>query len=369
MGKPYRIELERFPDTLQRAARVDLGPTVALLAALGPSHLLTVGSGGSFSSAVLASQLHEFTFGRPSHPVTPLEAVQRPRTRGTAALLLSARGRNRDIVDSFHWLARSDLERIAVVATAHASPLAVAARNLGQPVADGFLDYRDGFLATNSLLMTAAVLVRGALRIGGAVEPDFRELQVPAWYVDPKESSDIGDRLAADTLIILSGSWGKTAALDLESKLTEAALANASVTDFRNFGHGRHYWLASRGARTRVVLFVTPEDRRVADRTLSTLPPEALPVVLSTEDRGPAGALDLLYQAMHLIQVLADHQNVDPGRPHIPRFGRRLYNSGATRRRRQQSDDVWLARKAAAIGLKTPRGLETALGRIQRETA
>ena len=57
----------------------------------------------------------------------------------------------------------------------------------------------------------------------------------------------------------------RSAAIDLESKLTEAALMPVQVADFRNFAHGRHHWLAKRGGETAVLALVCESDAEVAD--------------------------------------------------------------------------------------------------------
>src|SRR5207249_1115932 len=56
-----------------------------------------------------------------------------------------------------------------------------------------------------------------------------------------------------DTLVILFSPAIQAAALDIESKFSEAALGTTQLADFRNFAHGRHNWLAKRGDSTAVL--------------------------------------------------------------------------------------------------------------------
>src|SRR3954471_4703185 len=43
------------------------------------------------------------------------------------------------------------------------------------------------------------------------------------------------------------------AAADLESRFIEGALGNLHAADWRNFGHGRHHWMAKRPSETGIV--------------------------------------------------------------------------------------------------------------------
>jgi hypothetical protein len=124
---------------------------------------------------------------------------------------------------------------------------------------------------------------------------------------------------------VLHGGWGAPVATDLESKLNESALAAAQLADFRNFGHGRHLWLAKRASETVVVALVTPGTAALAESTLKLFP-KSIPVMrLETTHDGPAGTIDLLLQAFHLVDRIGETRKQDPGRPHVPEFGRKLY--------------------------------------------
>ena len=74
------------------------------------------------------------------------------------------------------------------------------------------------------------------------------------------------------TLMVLYGPSTRVAAVDLESRFAEAALQDLFISDYRNFAHGRHNWLAKRPDSTAVLAFVTPDDREIASKTLSLFP-------------------------------------------------------------------------------------------------
>ena len=61
------------------------------------------------------------------------------------------------------------------------------------------------------------------------------------------------------------------AAIDLESRFVEAALGALHTADLRNFGHGRHVWLAKRAEQTSVLALIGDDLTKLGDRTLGTV--------------------------------------------------------------------------------------------------
>ena len=100
MGKPYREELDQFPQTLRWAAEQPVELLTRAVRLLGDRGLLAVGSGGSYTAAAYAAELHLRSFAHVSRPMTPQETFSlEPRVEHCAgALLLSAEGKNHDIL-------------------------------------------------------------------------------------------------------------------------------------------------------------------------------------------------------------------------------------------------------------------------------
>ena len=48
-------------------------------------------------------------------------------------------------------------------------------------------------------------------------------------------------------------------------------LGNVQISDFRNFAHGRHHWLAKRRETTGVLALLTPEDEATAKATVQLI--------------------------------------------------------------------------------------------------
>ncbi|MCA9181811.1 MAG: hypothetical protein KDA51_10175, partial [Planctomycetales bacterium] len=132
---------------------------------------------------------------------------------------------------------------------------------------------------------------------------------------------------------VLYGGWSAPVATDLESKINESALAAAQTSDFRNFGHGRHLWLARRAEETVVVALVTPQMKALADKTIRQFP-KGVPVIrLETRHDGPSGTIELLTHAFHLVDQLGRERSQDPGRPHVPEYGRKIFRLSPLRQK------------------------------------
>lgn len=359
MGKPYAVEMNELARTYEHASQTCIDDLVHFLGASHQLPLLVAGSGGSLTAAHFAALLHERR-GSFAKAVTPMELRSAGHfVRDASVLMISAGGRNSDVLAGFEATALREPRHLLAL-TAHAeSPLSKLAASFRYT---GYLGYelpsgKDGFLATNSLLAFMALLLRAHAKL--AQEPGMVPAELPdAGQRRISESSAASGILERDTLIVLHGGWGLPAAVDLESKLTEAALGQVQMADYRNFAHGRHHWLDKRGASTGVVALVTPGEQDIARRTLRLLPDGVPTLELSTEDAGPAAALDLVVQVFRLTQAFGEVRGIDPGRPGVPEFGRRIYGLKPARPRPDAPCGL-RADVAAAISRKvTPLTLE-----------
>lgn len=356
MGKPFRSELEMLPSTYDWALRF---PVDSLAASLRRSRqpLLAVGSGGSFTTAHLAAALHARQYGLPAIPSTPLEATRGDLDlRETAVLLLTAGGKNPDILGAFDNLARREPRRLSVVCATTGSKLADAARRYSTVEMCEF-DLpagRDGFLATNSLLASGAILARAYATVGR------QDLDLPAKLgalCGPACGEiDYSPLLSRPTLLVLHAPALKTVAVEIESKFIEAALGNVQIADFRQFAHGRHHWLAKRGEESAVLALSIESDP--ADDTLELLPKSVPSVVLNLPYDGPVACLAGIVHAFDLVRQAGLARDIDPGDPGVPSFGRDLYNLNVFTRSRPARAGS-LAEPEVAIERKTRTAAST----------
>ena len=203
---------------------------------------------------------------------------------------------------------------------------------------------RDGFLATNSLIATLVLLYRATRAAGSSCDADG--------FLPTSRSALSGSQTALShrTLVVLAQGWAAPAALDFETRFSEAALANISVTDPRNFAHGRHNWLSFHAEDTGIVSLETSDSQREATRMLRYLPESIRVLRVQSSLEGPTATIELVSTVMELAGQAAKTRGLDPGQPAVPDFGRRLYWSGSTRRV-ESPEAAIIAKKRAALYL------------------
>lgn len=365
MGRPFASEMAALPSTYTWARDVDVRLLASAIATLAARPLLVVGSGGSVSGGHFVARLHEEYARQPVRVVTPYEFVLLPPDGLSGVLLLSAGGSNPDILSAADHALLAEYPAVAAIVARADSPLAA---RLGAGQYATCFEFtaptpKDGFLATNSLIATVALAERAYARAFGqasTLPPELVRSASPSCFA-----------LERSLLTVLGAGWAWPATLDLESKCNEAGLGVVTYADYRNFAHGRHHGLATRGATSGVVALITPDVEAMAERTLRAIP-TSIPVTrIATEVPGPAGAVDLLIQVFAFVARAGECAKVDPGRPSVAPFGRRLYHmrmpmAGAMTRRRLV--DHWIQRKVTAPVWAAAADAERAAWRDAYET-
>jgi fructoselysine-6-P-deglycase FrlB-like protein len=358
MARPYSDEIARLPATFGWAAEVDIGPLSRAVRSAAMLPLRAIGSGGSLSAAHALAQLHQLYTRRMAAVATPLEAAAEPLDANLSNWLLSAGGGNVDILAAADALIAGEPRHLAVLCGKPSSPLADLCRE--HPYTDLLLyptpAGKDGFLATNSLLGFCALLARAYSQFGARDEWSLTENLLRSVFEEPSAIVDSW-RAATDSLwqrpttLVLHGPATRVAAIDLESKFTEAALGNVQLADYRNFAHGRHHWLAKRGEVSAVLAFATESDRKLAERTLALIPSTIPQARIDVPGERGAAMLYSLLAALQIAGWAGAARGIDPGRPGVPEFGRKLYHlalpwSKAARERIAPREAAVLCRKA-----------------------
>jgi fructoselysine-6-P-deglycase FrlB-like protein/hydroxymethylpyrimidine pyrophosphatase-like HAD family hydrolase len=333
LGKPYTSELNTLGDTYDYSLALPVESLAAFLRSGAALSLVSVGSGGSLTSAHLAAQLHTHYTGKLVKAMTPLELVSSPANlRDLAVLVVTAGGRNPDILGCFERVVKREPKLLGVLCARKDTPLGQTAASRAFVHEFELPGGKDGFLATNTLLATGVLLARAYGRAWSDGEPlpgRFKELLHPG-VAHNDFLADLRHRARPlwerQTLVVLHGYTTQPAAVDLESKFTEAALGHVQTSDYRNFAHGRHHWLARHGSETGVLALVTPPEKQLADQTLRLLPEEVTVLRLDIGSAGAAGALTALVLALYLAGMAGEARGIDPGRPKVPAFGRKLYH-------------------------------------------
>jgi fructoselysine-6-P-deglycase FrlB-like protein len=359
MGKPYATELEQLHATYAWAATAHIDDLVAAVSATATLPLLAVGSGGSLSAAHHASDLHQECSSLVSKAVTPLELVRSSIYLGAhGVMLLSAGGTNADIIGSLRNVIEREPRRCSVLCFRRGSALSeLAAENqfvnlveMTPPTA------RDGFLSTNSLLAFAVVLERAYARVFGTGETFSESLEglfpstPPLDGLIAKFRRECRPLWGRDTVLVLHGPGLHAAAVDLESKFSEAALGHVQVADLRNFAHGRHNWLAKRADTTGVLALFSDTDRELTEATLKLLPRDVPVARIGVPASGARSRVAALVAVLHAVGNAGEAREIDPGRPHVPPFGRKIYHLQAfskSRSARLSPEVIAVSRKMA----------------------
>lgn len=361
VGKPYQSELKNLPEVYDWAMSTDIGPLKAVVGALAAQPLLAIGSGGSLTAAAAASHLHFRYAQKVAHTVTPLEAVSLPSLPDAGILITTGGGRNPDVLGCFRQLVEREPLQLAVICAAVGTPLAdlVATYWYARLYEFSPPSRKDGFIATNSLLSTVVLLVRAYQELYGdqPLASTWAEFWNRSNDVDRviEQSATIAARF--DSFLVLYGPSTYPAALDLESKCTETGLASVQLADYRNFAHGRHHGLKVRSSTTAVVALQTNDDRDLALRTLKLLPKSIAVSSIDIESCGADALVASLVAVIKWVGALGARRGIDPGRPSVAQFGRKLYHLNSFRRSGSRAPDA----AHLAIERKTKTSIERLL--------
>lgn len=322
MGKPFVSELRQLSKTVQWADSQDVKSLREFLYQGDTSiPMVCIGSGGSFSACHYAAYLYKQRNGVLAEAMTPLQLMFSGKEviRNSKLLFLSASGKNKDILNAIKYGMKLNEAGMMSLTLRKNNPIEGLLKRCPRVLrwCETTPSGKDGFLATNSLVATFALLSRSydgvpicnTISFGGnyCINGDFNLANIQSF-------------------IVLYGALSEPVAWDIESKLTEAALGSALLSDYRNFGHGRHHWFDKRGQNSCVIALVTPVERELACKTIGCLPKNLPVIYIKTELETTRASIELLIKAFHLVKDLGVARGIDPGRPGVPSYGRMLYN-------------------------------------------
>ncbi len=359
MAKPYATEIASLEATFAWAKTEDIANLKSAVRSAGLFPLQAIGSGGSLTAAHAVVSLHQTFTGRIATVSTPLDVAADPLV-GVSHWLLSAGGGNVDIISAAKTLLAREPRQLAVMCGRLDSPLADLCRQ--HPFVDLLIAPppagKDGFLATNSLLGFVSLLARAyTLQFGARDDWDTIAAIVDQLLADGNDAvaswrGETEKLWSRGTTLLIHGPTTRVGAIDLESKFTEAALGNLQLADYRNFAHGRHHWLAKRGAISGVLALVSDHDRRLAEKTLDLIPAEVPIAVIDLSGPPVVAMLSSLLAALRITEWVGTAVGIDPGRPGVPDFGRKLYNLPLPRHKKTKLAVALSPRDEAAINRK-----------------
>lgn len=362
MGKPYSQELDTFAATYAWANQQEVGQLSHFLVRWSSDHVVIVGSGGSFSAAVAASLFRELAHHSPTSPATPLDFASLVNRLSPKVMLLSAEGKNKDILNAARAARIADLFTGAMTLTSTNPLLDFGAQTDSMRAFVFPGDWvKDGYLATNSLLAMTLLFYKAFFGAGEFEHRLRKFFDADRLRARRKKLASLTNLAAIRSrgLLLLHSASAKTFAVDLESKLSEAALATVQVTDLRQFAHGRHLQLSVASPRP-VILFVSSSlDWPLAQATAERISDkhDVIELVLEGDCEQDIATLGLV-DAMFLTEAIATGSGIDPGQPDVPEFGRAIHaiDSAALIGRSELDDRLQLAARRKSFGLGHPIG-------------
>jgi HAD superfamily hydrolase (TIGR01484 family) len=329
----YDSELQNLAATYKSAINSNIQALKKAISGASQSSIVACGSGGSFTVASLLCGLHEQYTGLISRPSTPLEIICNPNlAMASPVFLISAEGKNPDIIEALHRARRHSSRPLHVVTNRATSPLIDSISKLTDVTAHVFeLPEKDGYLATNSLLMDAVLVARAYEELDSAslhIPSEITGLHLDGTTIDgwiEKGAAFAAQAASRGNIIILFSPLLRSIASDLESKLSESALLYCQLADIRSFAHGRHFWLAKRAPECSILALVDPALQKLWDSMSSLLPANIPKMTMALEGHAPRDLLAGLVAEMRLVSSLAAQLRQDPGSPDVPQFGRDLH--------------------------------------------
>jgi len=371
----YDTELATLNSTYAAALSADVKALKNAIAGASGASIIGVGSGGSFTVASLLCNLHEAFTGRVSRPSTPLEIISIPTLASASPVfLISAEGKNPDIVEALTRARLHSARSVHVITNRKDSPLVKTSDELTGVTTHVFeLAQKDGYLATNSLLMDAVLVARA---YGELDDSSFRfPSDICGLTLNGQSLNDwlssaetfVKEVVKRKNIIVIYSPMLRSIAADLESKLAEAALLHCQLADVRSFAHGRHLWLAERPSDCAILALIEPSLSELWLHMKTLMPSDVPTLTMSTGGGTPLDIIAGIVAQMHLISQIANELQKDPGRPDVPKFGRDLYYTELNKfiPKPEESGDRGEKSKYEVLGARWPAKLRH--GSMQRK--
>lgn len=326
MGKNFEKELMNLRNVYDYAYNADVSNVIKFLMEFRDTPIIGVGSGGSYSVATAMDYMCKKA-GLFSRSVTPLELYDLIKVIGDVAFIIfTAAGGNNDTKNSYKFISALEPKGLMTSCMRIDAPVKKLQKN---NMHENYYEYempvrKDGYLAVESYISSITILAKA---FNNMTKDSFFELTKKRnWGGNEIEKDLLEEILKRETIIVLHSGITSPAAIDLESKFSEGALGNISLVDFRNFAHGRHFWLSHRREKTSVIALVGKRDRKLADKTIKLIPTDIPVLRKDVDDITINGLLDIIDFEFNLVLETGKIRGIDPGKPKVEEFGKKLYH-------------------------------------------
>lgn len=342
MKKPqsrYDKVLSLLPETLEWSESADIMAVRKFLMVDDGLPRIFLGSGGSFSAALLAMEL-SVEQGLVASAMTPYQYIFSAWSKLPAKVFIfSAGGKNVDAINAYRTAHANPEQQVGVLLMKKDSSLERIMREDGEEAVYTYaLNAPDGFLATNSLVAFYALLFRiyrneSVMPIDwesyDSLEGKLKEFISGSYSLDTEiwdeHNAAVYGARETDRFYLLYSPDSMPVAYDMESRFSEGSVGCLQLSDYRNFAHGRFNWFHQRKGQTAIMALVTPESATVADGILSEIPAEIPVLRIVTDFCGSKGTMDLLLKSMYIAKFLGQRWGLDIGAPNVAEFGRIIH--------------------------------------------
>ena len=331
LGKPYTEEINYFNESFLWAVEQNFRLLELFFKQWADQPAYIVGSGGSYSAACAIAEMRDLAFGSFSKAVTPLEFIAKAKLAALPkAILVSSEGKNPDILSAAEYAADIDVNTAAFTLTTNNPLLDFAKETRALRTFDFQMTWsKDGYLATNTLVSTAVIFYQAFFGkilaesfLHSYFSRDNLELMRKSLCSDP-----VLTNAGSKNILLLHGAYTKLLAIDLESKLSEAAITNVEIADYRQFAHGRHLQLHNLGKNLCVIAVYSGEDEHLALDTARLIPPEIPIFTWKVPGNSPQDiVVTSILTACLMTESIALGANIDPGQPYVPDYGREIHH-------------------------------------------
>ena len=361
MTAVFASKLDRIHETLSLCFQTSHVALSHMIAQCAKRPVYCVGSGGSVVVAEFLAQCRAQLGFAMSSSVTPMAFALERSDPAAANWFFSASGENQDIQAAFEHGLRGSPEDLYVLTNASGGALARLVQEHGgtcfvSPVADE----KDGFLATHSVVSSTLSLVLASDRLAGRTDPKIRHAQLRSCveqHLRAEARARLADQLGAalhcDTIVLLHDPQMAAAATLIETSAWEAGLCSVQRTDFRNFAHGRHVWLDKHPQGTFVLALTSDRTTPAWQAVERVLPPFSKCYAVDFGRAGRAARFEGLAFGLAFVEALGLAKGIDPGKPGVAEFGRRLFDSNVLHDIVTADDASVRRKRLAGIGADT----------------
>jgi hypothetical protein len=338
----FSSKLDQVGETVKLAVDHDHRGLAAAMKAYSTVSVVAVGSGGSAIVAEFFATCRASLGHPPTAVMTPMAMVLDAATAtSTPTWLFSASGANSDILAAFDAALVKRSSGVDVLTSVSGGALATRAlTSIGRdrPVPRLHLapvvDQKDGFLATHSTASAAVALTVASDELAGmpplkdrrkSLLEDCSRILSRAFREDLRENQ-LAALSGRDTVFVLHDPHLSAAAVLVETSFWEAGICSVQRSDFRNFAHGRHVWMARHPDRTFILALTCDRSLEAWDNIRDELPVD-IPSAHFNFGRPTRGAVFAgVLTSLGIVEAAGALKGIDPGRPGVADFGRRIFD-------------------------------------------